>query len=187
MLDPSGLTIMARGLQRMGLPPEVVELVLRTQAQAAACESEATRLRLEMESDLTYHQIEFAKGYFIDAPVAIASGIGQVVAHPLQTLWGFGSAMAQPYLTAQAIYSDYRTRLSTSRGQGSALGEVAFGVLTGSATAKAIDELGDLAKASRLWKQVQTAAPAARGHIIPEGRLRQHLPERRRPHRRFAG
>ncbi len=88
---------------------------------------------------------EVWKGYG-DAAVGMAKGIGQVVAHPIDTAKNVGKAVMSPVQTAKAIANQYGDKWeSGARGQGEIIGEVLLSVATGGAT-KAAAQSGTVAK-----------------------------------------
>lgn len=80
-----------------------------------------------------------------NAAVNTVTGVGTIVAHPIQTAKGVGNAALHPVQTFNAIKEDVGTKLQTNAGQGEILGDILIGVATGGAI-KATSKTGTVAK-----------------------------------------
>ena len=94
-----------------------------------------------------------AKGYFWDGPGEMISGIGHVIAHPIDTGGNLIQAVSHPSDTFDALKKHYEEELKTPGGQGKVGFELVTTILTGGETAA-----NGLTKIQKLASKLKTVA-----------------------------
>ena len=90
-----------------------------------------------------------------------------MIAHPINTAKGIGNAVLHPIDTGKAIYTDIKTKLNTSEGQGQIVGDILAGVATGGIV-KAVSKTATVAKLVNKLSKVKKVVSGKIAKIIPD-------------------
>ena len=96
----------------------------------------------------------------MDSVVGMVTGVGQMIAHPIDTASGLAQAARHPILTAELLADEMAQKSGTLRGQGELAGDL-IGTLAGGAVgAKAAAKAKTVANAGRARLAAKAAAKA---------------------------
>lgn len=121
-----------------------------------------------------------------DAVVGIAQGIYQLGRHPINSIMGIGSAIANYDQTWDAIVSDYSDRTGSLRGQGSIVGEILITIGTvgyGASTSAG----SKTSRIANLLKKITKKAPKSGVKLTGKIELHHLLPKAREFKKFFKG
>lgn len=101
--------------------------------------------------------VDFAQGYFIDAPKGMIRGTVDMVIHPVETGKNLLYAVRHPGQALDALIQGVKCQVRTDRGKGQVLGDIAWGVFTGGIF-KTADRASDASQTARQANRVSDDA-----------------------------